>query len=827
MGQGISILALSKFLTTPYLKRALFYLVTIKGFCEKMEHNIAHRGASRGHSELSNNLGFHGTEEFFPKNASPPTFAARSNDNATFNHKSATQKMRADSYHNPSGVEFETFSGHNVTDHYANMTSVSKHNYKSHSPAYSGMDTHADYPNNEFNRDYNVGNMSMHAKADSNFSAPVLSMGFSAGDAHTQQHMHRGSRQTVPAPAPSPHANTYITSLHTNMNMHNRPHSHTRSKHPVQHRSGVKVSPVGGMVADSSGFLLAHGSSYQYPAQQHQQQFAETVSYEQGVPGAYYPHDEVNQRRYSYNDNTEQGLPTRPTHHAAKSMGPVSYAENNVHSMGGVLLNTPYEYDMRQPSSQRGYAPRNSHNAPRSHAPRGMRSNHNTSNNGMFNQQGGMLPNAIQRFDLCSLEKSSLVDLIGKVTRSILLEAKYTGSVNGRFKNLNNGAVTVPVGVPGLPFEANVQLPPFSLKAVELANALRSKVGADVLAHIRERFGGLLSLLELQPHIFKVFRIPKNDFVALVSSPSGVLEEGTYVRQAEPLAMNATASMASTHPSGMRNKNTAFNERELNTMRAVRAAEVGPDQMSNQPFTREALEAFDSMHISIPTLHQSLSSFSLDSMNSAGKGYEDYDSDYTNNSHSTSTSRASIASSASMHRNNEVNDINAVRGMLKEHAGPMGHSRPSAGHHGHSSASGRYVDQNGFHQDNVWSNQKAPAERFVNYSDLRLNGQMMNHPGSSVSQTTSLQGLPGNALHGSEGKKPNAEHIFHTLQAHHDQREQSEINFTENGECSSNRESSTSEDRTSTSTESSEELTADDLHLPDTMYNLSGLQDFE
>ena len=214
-------------------------------------------------------------------------------------------------------------------------------------------------------------------------------------------------------------------------------------------------------------------------------------------------------------------------------------------------------------------------------------------------------------------------------------------------------------------------------------------------------------------------------------------------------------------------------------------------------------------------------------MNSAGKGYEDYDSDYTNNSHSTSTSRASIASSASMHRNNEVNDINAVRGMLKEHAGPMGHSRPSAGHHGHSSASGRYVDQNGFHQDNVWSNQKAPAERFVNYSDLRLNGQMMNHPGSSVSQTTSLQGLPGNALHGSEGKKPNAEHIFHTLQAHHDQREQSEINFTENGECSSNRESSTSEDRTSTSTESSEELTADDLHLPDTMYNLSGLQDFE
>ncbi len=229
------------------------------------------------------------------------------------------------------------------------------------------------------------------------------------------------------------------------------------------------------------------------------------------------------------------------------------------------------------------------------------------------------------------------------------------------------------------------------------------------------------------------------------------------------------------------------------------------------------------MHISIPTLHQSLSSFSLDSMSSAGKGYEDYDSDYTNNSHSTSTSRTSVAS---MHRSNEVNDVNAMRGMLKEHAGPMGHSRPTAGHHGHSSASGRFVDQKDFHQENVWSNQKAPAERFVNYSDLRLNGQMMNQPGSSASQT-SLQGLPGNALHGSEGKIPNTEHIFHTLQAHHDHREQSEINFTENGECSSNRESSTSEDRTSTSTESSEELTADDLHLPDTMYNLSGLQDFE
>jgi hypothetical protein len=57
-----------------------------------------------------------------------------------------------------------------------------------------------------------------------------------------------------------------------------------------------------------------------------------------------------------------------------------------------------------------------------------------------------------------------------------------------------------------------------SLKAVELANTLRARVGTEVLAHIRERWGGLLSLLERHPHKFRVERIPKNDLVTLVTT---------------------------------------------------------------------------------------------------------------------------------------------------------------------------------------------------------------------------------------------------------------------------------------------------------------------
>jgi hypothetical protein len=58
--------------------------------------------------------------------------------------------------------------------------------------------------------------------------------------------------------------------------------------------------------------------------------------------------------------------------------------------------------------------------------------------------------------------------------------------------------------------------PSRNLKAVELANVLRSRMGTDSLAKVRETHGGLLSLLEKHDKIFKVERIPKNDCVVLI-----------------------------------------------------------------------------------------------------------------------------------------------------------------------------------------------------------------------------------------------------------------------------------------------------------------------
>mmetsp|Transcript_13820 Transcript_13820/g.40467 ORF Transcript_13820/g.40467 Transcript_13820/m.40467 type:complete len:656 (-) Transcript_13820:339-2306(-) len=55
-----------------------------------------------------------------------------------------------------------------------------------------------------------------------------------------------------------------------------------------------------------------------------------------------------------------------------------------------------------------------------------------------------------------------------------------------------------------------------SLKAVELANTLRARLGTEVLACVREKCGGLLSLLEKHTEFFKVQRIPKSDTVTLV-----------------------------------------------------------------------------------------------------------------------------------------------------------------------------------------------------------------------------------------------------------------------------------------------------------------------
>lgn len=56
-----------------------------------------------------------------------------------------------------------------------------------------------------------------------------------------------------------------------------------------------------------------------------------------------------------------------------------------------------------------------------------------------------------------------------------------------------------------------------NLKAVELANTLRARVGTSVLAQVREQCQGLLTLLEKQTGVFRVDRIPKNDMVTLIS----------------------------------------------------------------------------------------------------------------------------------------------------------------------------------------------------------------------------------------------------------------------------------------------------------------------
>jgi len=55
-----------------------------------------------------------------------------------------------------------------------------------------------------------------------------------------------------------------------------------------------------------------------------------------------------------------------------------------------------------------------------------------------------------------------------------------------------------------------------SLKAVELANALRARIGTSILSEVRSEWGGLLFLLEKKPGMFQVERIPKSDVVMLV-----------------------------------------------------------------------------------------------------------------------------------------------------------------------------------------------------------------------------------------------------------------------------------------------------------------------
>ncbi|KNB41725.1 hypothetical protein JH06_4905 [Blastocystis sp. subtype 4] len=55
----------------------------------------------------------------------------------------------------------------------------------------------------------------------------------------------------------------------------------------------------------------------------------------------------------------------------------------------------------------------------------------------------------------------------------------------------------------------------YKLKAVELGNRVRDTFGTDLLSGIREKYLGLLNMLEKYPQYFVVTRIPKSDFVSL------------------------------------------------------------------------------------------------------------------------------------------------------------------------------------------------------------------------------------------------------------------------------------------------------------------------
>lgn len=98
--------------------------------------------------------------------------------------------------------------------------------------------------------------------------------------------------------------------------------------------------------------------------------------------------------------------------------------------------------------------------------------------------------------------------------------SEHSGSPSIDLENLPLPAAAPPGSVEALIMrgcaEILIEASSHSLKAVELANTLRARVRQNYLAQIRERWGGLLALLEQAARVFRVRRIPKNDTVALV-----------------------------------------------------------------------------------------------------------------------------------------------------------------------------------------------------------------------------------------------------------------------------------------------------------------------
>eukprot|EP00633_Aureoumbra_lagunensis_P014429 CAMPEP_0197349010 /NCGR_PEP_ID=MMETSP0893-20130614/9105_1 /TAXON_ID=44058 ORGANISM="Aureoumbra lagunensis, Strain CCMP1510" /NCGR_SAMPLE_ID=MMETSP0893 /ASSEMBLY_ACC=CAM_ASM_000539 /LENGTH=480 /DNA_ID=CAMNT_0042859965 /DNA_START=270 /DNA_END=1712 /DNA_ORIENTATION=- len=68
-----------------------------------------------------------------------------------------------------------------------------------------------------------------------------------------------------------------------------------------------------------------------------------------------------------------------------------------------------------------------------------------------------------------------------------------------------------------------------ALKAVDLANALRNRVGVAALGRIRQTQGGLLSLLEQHKDIVRVQRVPKHDVVYLVTKKPPMATAPIYI----------------------------------------------------------------------------------------------------------------------------------------------------------------------------------------------------------------------------------------------------------------------------------------------------------
>ena len=85
------------------------------------------------------------------------------------------------------------------------------------------------------------------------------------------------------------------------------------------------------------------------------------------------------------------------------------------------------------------------------------------------------------------------------------------------------------------------------LKSVELANALRDRIGKDALQRTKNLYGGLLVLLELYKETFVVHRIPKNDMVELISSSVHMLPGGARKESYAP-PKQARSAMEGPHP---------------------------------------------------------------------------------------------------------------------------------------------------------------------------------------------------------------------------------------------------------------------------------------